>query len=302
MSARELAILIAVCLAWGLHFVVVKLAVTEIPPIFYAAMRMTLVAALMVPFLRWRPGQMIKIACAGLCLGSLNYAFLFTGVGMATASTAAIAIELHVPFATILAVIFLKDRVGLPRIAGMTLAFAGVALIALAENDAPAATNHTLGLFLVACGAFMEAVGAVLVKKIGGFKPLELLAWFALIGAVTLWGLTFTVERDHAEALARADTTLVVAAIVYSAFAASIFGHSAYYWLLQRLPVSIVSPSVLLTTLFAVFFGVVLLGEPLGLHIMIGGMMVIVGVGVVLLRNSAKRDIKATIHEPGTPV
>lgn len=301
MSAREITVLLAMCLVWGFHFIVIKIAVAELQPMFYAAIRMTLVAAIMAPFLRWRPGQMWTIFFAGLCLGAFNYAFMFSGVKYATASAAAIAMELHVPFATILSVIFLKDRIGIKRIIGITFAFFGVAIIALGKTDGGAqATNIPLGVGLIACGAFVEAIGAVLVKKSVGFKPHELLAWFALIGAGGLWALTLTLDSGHGAAFAASDKTMIVGAILYSAIGGSIFGHTAYYWLLQRLPVSVVSPSVLLTTLIAVVFGVVLLGDPFGPRMIAGGLMVLAGVGFVLLRNSRKQDIKAPMHEPGT--
>ncbi|MEO1252205.1 MAG: DMT family transporter [Pseudomonadota bacterium] len=300
MSAREVSVLIVMCLIWGFHFVVIKVAVGEIPPIFYAAIRMTLVAALMAPFLRWRPGRMKMIVAAAFCLGAFNYAFMFVGVSYATASASALAIELYVPFATILSVIFLRDRIGGPRILGIALAFFGVAIIALDKpSDPTLASNIPLGVSLIAAGAFVEAVGAILIKKTDGFKPHELLAWFAMIGAASLWAITAVVERDQAAAWAAADKTLVISAIIYSAIGGSIIGHSAYYWLLQRLPVSTVSPSVLLTTVIAVASGVVFLGEPFGPRMIAGGLMVLAGVGVVLLRGARKQDIKAPVHEPG---
>ncbi len=301
MSAREIGVLLAMCLVWGFHFVVIKLAVGELPPMLYAAVRMTLVAVVMAPFLRWRADQMPAVLSAGVCLGALNYALMFTGLKYATASAAAIAMELHVPFATILSVIFLKDRVGWRRILGISLAFLGVAVIALGENgDGAPGSNIPLGVALVAGGAFSESVGAILVKKSTGFKPFELLAWFAVVGAVGLWLMTFLFETGQGAAFAASDKWLIAGAILYSAIGASVFGHSAYYWLLQRLPVSVVAPSVLLTMMIAVFFGVVLLGDPFGLRMIVGGLMVLAGVGVVILRNTKKKDIKLPIHEPGT--
>ncbi len=300
MNAREIGVLLAMSLVWGFHFIVIKVAVGELQPMFYAAIRMTLVAAIMAPFLRWRAGEMRLIFVAGLCLGAFNYAFMFSGLKYATASSAAIAMELHVPFATILSVIFLKDRIGIKRIIGITFAFFGVAIIALGKNDSGGeAANIPLGIALIACGAFVEAIGAVLVKKANGFKPHELLAWFSLIGAGGLWVLTLSLDSGHGAAIAASNKSLIVGAILYSAIGGSIFGHTAYYWLLQRLPVSVVSPSVLLTTLIAVFFGVVLLGDPFGPRMIAGALMVLAGVGFVLLRNSRKQDIKASMHEPG---
>lgn len=303
MSARELAVLVAMCVVWGFHFVVIKMAVDVVPPIFYAAMRMTLVAALFAPFLRWRRGYMRPVLAAAVCFGGLNYSLMFTGVSMATASAAAIALELYVPFATILSVIFLKERVGWRRVAGIALAFAGVALIALGRDGGEAGeVRMGIGVAFVAGAALTEAIGAILVKRASGFRPHELLAWFAAMGTAFLWPVSFMVESGQGDAFAAADKTLLAGAVIFSAVGASIFGHTAYYWLLQRLPVSQVAPSALLTTLLAVAFSAVLLREPLTVRFLIGGLMALVGVGVILLR-SAKQPIVAAgaLENPAPP-
>ncbi|MEM8771593.1 MAG: DMT family transporter [Pseudomonadota bacterium] len=300
MNAREVAILLAMCLVWGFHFVVIKLAVNEAPPILYAAMRMTLAAALTARFLKWRAGEMAPVLCAGLCLGVFNYVFMFYGVKYATASAAAIAMELYVPFATILSVVFLGDRIGWRRMIGIVLAFLGVAVIALGDQaEANPETRLALGVGLVAAGALVEGVGAVLVKKAEGFKPIELLAWFAFVGMIGSWIMTGLVESNQMQSLGDANKLLLTGAIIYSAVGASIFGHTAYYWLIKRLPLSLVAPSVMLTTLIAVIFGVVLLGDPFGPRMVIGGALVLSGVGVVVLRNARKQEITAPLEEPG---
>ncbi|WP_411820763.1 DMT family transporter [Hyphococcus formosus] len=299
MSVRELGLLALICLVWGFHFIVVKTAVGIIPPIFYAAVRLFLVALIMSPFLRWRSKDMVFVLTGGLCLGALNYAFMFTGVKLATASTAAIAMELTVPFATILAMLFLGDKPGWRRILGITLAFLGVAIIALGDNSNGEVGAHVgLGIGLVAAGAFSEAVGAVIVKRTTSFKPHELLAWFSVVGTVGLTVMTILFEDGQIEAIKSADKLLVAGLILYSALGASIFGHTTYYWLLQRLPISLVAPSVLFTTLLAIIFGVVLLGDPFGPRMMIGGLMTLAGVGVVLLRNVKKQAKNDAFVEP----
>lgn len=295
MNARELTILLAMCVIWGFHYVVIKAAMAEIPPVFYAAMRMTLVAAVLAPFLRWRAGKMGYVLLAALCFGAINYIFLFTGVSLASASASAIANQLYVPFATILSVVFLKERIGWRRITGITLAFAGVAVIVSSRGEAPPEVRLGVGIGLVALATLVEAAGSILVKKASGFKPWELLAWFGAVGAPVLWGVTFTLERGQFEALADSDMKLVIAAILYSALLASVLGHTTYYWLLQRRPVSEVASSSLLTTFLAVAFSILILGEPLTAAIIIGGVMTLFGVGVVVLR------APATAPEPGAP-
>jgi O-acetylserine/cysteine efflux transporter len=298
VSLRELSLLMLICLVWGFHFVVLKYAVGALPPMFYAAIRMALVALILSPFLAWRKGEMGFVLFGGLCLGAVNYAFMFTGLKYATASAAAVAIELNVPFATILAMMFLGDRPGWRRLLGITLAFAGVAVIALGGDGGGDGMQIGLGIGLVAAGAFSEAAGAVMVKRTIAFKAHELLAWFALIGTLALSAMSFVFEDGQVSAWASADRTLIMGAILYSALAASLLGHTVYYWLLQRLPISVVAPSVLFTTVIAVFFGVILLGDPFGPRMIIGGLMTLAGVGVVLLRNVKKQAKNDAFVEP----
>lgn len=290
MSGREILVFALMCVVWGFHYVVLKTGVSEIPPMLYAALRMSVVAAALSPFLRWRPGLMGRVLAAGICLGALNYAFLFNGVAHAPASAAAIAIELYVPFATILSVIFLGEKVGWRRIAGISFAFAGVALVALARDAGNVGDRIGVGVALVAGCALVESIGAILVKQAKGFRPHELLAWFAVIGAGFLWGATLVADGSPAPHLADARPLVVVSAVLYSAIGASIFGHTAYYWLLQRLPVSQVAVSTLLTTLLGVACSVAFLGERLTTQFLVGGAMVVAGVGFVLLRAAKKQS------------
>ncbi len=302
MSLREFLILFMVCVVWGLHFVVIKLAVGVLPPIFYAGIRMVLVALILSPFLTWRKGEMGLVILGGFCLGAFNYALMFSGMKFAPASAAAIAIELNVPFSTVLAVLFLGDRPGWRRIFGITLAFAGVAVIALGGAEGGGAEMETarigLGVGLVAAGAFSEAVGAVIVKRTNAFKPHELLAWFALIGAGALMTMSFLFEEGQGAAWAAADRTMIVGAIIYSALGASLIGHTAYYWLLQRLPISMVAPTVLFTTVIAITASVLLLGDPFGPRMAVGGLMTLAGVAVVLFRNVKKKGNTDALPEP----
>ncbi|HOP20107.1 MAG TPA: DMT family transporter [Amphiplicatus sp.] len=297
MSPRELFVLIAMCTVWGFHFVVIKVTVETVPPMFYASMRMALVALLLSPWLRWRPGKMKTVLLAGVCYGALNYSLMFTGLRLAPASVAAIIGQLYVPFATILSVVFLSETVRWRRILGISLAFAGVAVIALSKGSIGAADERLgVGAGLLAAAALVEATGSTLVKSSKGFKPYELLAWFAVIGTISLTPATWLLEKGQMEALAASNKLMLGGAIVYSAVLASIFGHTAYYWLLQRLPVSLVAPSSLLIPVFAVTFSVLFLGEALSVRFFIGGALAMTGVAIVLLRTT-----KGRIVEPGAP-
>lgn len=284
MSPFQFCLLIAVCLVWAFHVIVIKTTVDLVSPLTYVAWRMVILAAVLSPLLKWHRGQMRLMIAGGACFGGLNYVFMFSGLKLTTASIGAILMESYVIIATIFSVLFLGEKVGWRRISGIASALIGITIIATAEGDATGSANLPLGAFFILIGMTAEASGALAVKKIHGVKPLAMLAWFALVGCVITVLLALIFEREHFAWTATPDRGVILGALGYSVVAASIFGHSTYYYLLQRVPLSLIAPSGLLITFFAVIFGVTLLGEPLTPRLLVGGALVVSGVGVVLIR------------------
>lgn len=292
MSVKEFFVLMMVCMIWGLHFVVMKYTVgNTADPLFYAAVRMTIVAVLLSPLLKWHKGLMPLVIGAGLGYGALNYAFMFPALTLTTASAAAVTIELFVPFSIILSVIFLGERIGKFKLAGIILAFLGVMFVASAKPDEAVGPYFLLGIILMMGAAMSEAVGAVLVKKVKGIGPLQLLAWFAVVGSVVLWALSLALEGDQMRAFHGDNLVPFLFALAYSALLVSIVAHGSYYWLLQRLPISMVSTAGLMTTLVAVISSVLILKEPLTPALLMGGSMTLSGVAVILWRNRAENKL-----------
>ena len=227
---------------------------------------------------------------AGLGYGALNYAFMFPAMGMTTAAAGAITIELYVPFSIILSVIWLGDRIGVKRICGIALAFMGVAVIAMGKPDESAGPLFLMGILLMVGAAMSEAIGAVLVKKVTGVKPLELLAWFSVVGTVVLWSLTLQIEDNQMQAFAPENRLNFLWALLYSALLVSIVAHASYYWLLQRLPIYIVSTSGLMTTVVAIAAGHLLLGEALTPQLLFGAALTLLGIGFILYSRAKRAE------------
>lgn len=298
MTPFRFGVLFLICIAWGLHFTVVKLTVSEIPVMFYVALRMAAVTLLLSPFLKWHKGQMHLILLAGVCFGALNYIFMFNGVKYTTASLGAVLVEMYMPIATIMSILFLSERIGWRRGMGLVLAFAGVVVIVTGENDTMGAANLPLGATLVLCGATCEASGAILVKKIKNVSALQLLAWFGVVGSTLSFTLSMATETGQWAALTGDSQWTILGALAYSVLLASIFGHASYYWLLQRVDVSQVAGPTMMTTIFAVLFGVLLLGDPLAPRFIVGAIVTFIGVAIIVLRTNQKNpELAETIVE-----
>lgn len=278
--------------------IVIKTTVDLVPPLTYVAFRMPILALILAPLLRWHKGQMLRIMIGGACFAGFNYAFMFTGFRFTTASIGAVVMESYVVVATVLSIVFLKEKVGWKRGAGIVAALCGVLIIATADSDATGSRNLALGATLLFLAACSEATGALFVKTIKGVKPLQMLAWFAVIGSVITGVLAAVIDTDHTAWLQSENRNAIAWALVYSVLMASLVGHSLYYHLLQSVSLSVIAPSGLLITLFAVLMGVILLDEPLTPRMMMGALMVVTGVAVILVRSHAP-DRKQVVAAAG---
>ena len=103
-------------LIWGVNMAVAKTGLSELPPILLMAMRFSLVAALVVPFVRRPQAPLLRVIALSFTLGFLHFALFFSGLKGLDAAVAVIVVQLQVPFAVLLAAIFLDDRPGWRRV------------------------------------------------------------------------------------------------------------------------------------------------------------------------------------------
>lgn len=280
IAPRDLALLVLINLIWGFNLIASKIGVGEFPPMLFTAIRFAIVGLLLLPFLRLRRGQMGPLVVAAVMSGALHFGLLFTGLAMSESmSSVAIAGQLGVPFTTLMSIVFLGEVVRWRRWLGITLAFVGVMVIGLD----PLVFRSWPGLGLVVLSAFIGSIGLMAVKKLSGWKPLELQAWFSVISLPLLVVLSFAFETGQSEAVMNASWQ-GWAALAFTAFVASLVAHTGYYYLVQRYPVTSVSPLTVLSPVFGVYFAVTLLGDDLSERMILGAIMTLTGVFIVALR------------------
>lgn len=265
---------------WGFNIVAIKLSVDRFPPVFLSFLRFLIVGLAVLPWLRIRRGEMKWLLIAATCGGGLQFALMFSGVKLSgNMSSVAIASQLGVPFATLLSVALLGERIRWRRWLGIALSFTGV--LVLAFN--PDVLSSAQGLMMIVAAAFIGAVGLVAIKRVHELEPLELMAWLAWASLPFLLPLSLLLEDGQLESLGQAGAT-GWGALLYSAVLASLFAHTAYFALVRRYPVSSVAPVTVLAPVFSVLFSVLLLGDRLDWRMAVGGLMTLSGVAVIVAR------------------
>lgn len=279
MRPLDILLAIAVMLIWGVNFVVAKLGLAELPAILLMAMRFGAVALFLLPFVKVPRGRMKRIALLSVSLGTVHYAFMFTGMSRLDAGTTAILTQIQVPFSALIAAALYGEHLGWVRAVGMAVAFTGVAVM----MGEPRLTEDLLAVAFVLIATFVWALANIQIKELGPVNGFSLNAYLGLFAAPQLLLASFLLESDHGRAVAEADWLAVLFAVFYLAVMVQIVSYAIWYRLLRLYPVNQVMPITLLCPVIGVLAGVALRGEILTWPIVIGSAATLAGVAIIML-------------------
>lgn len=283
MSLRDFGLLILICFIWAFSNIVSKIVVAHwgVPPLFFAAVRFALVAAVTLPWLLPAPRPVWRIMLVGLLMGGGNFALLFMGFRTASPSAASVVIQLGVPFTTVLSMLLLGETVRWKRGLGIGLTLTGAVVVMWS----PHGLQLSPGLWLIAAAAFAGSLGAVMMKQMEGVKPLQFQAW---VGFSSIWplGLASLVFEPGAVAAGLHAGWPFLGAVVFSALVVSVLAHTLYYGLIQRHEANLIAPLTLMTPLMTIGLGVLITHDHFDLRMAIGAALALLGVLIIAIRGN----------------
>jgi drug/metabolite transporter (DMT)-like permease len=266
------AALALAALLFGATFVVVKEAVTALPPLSFVGWRFLIGAAgllaLGIPRGRsiWRDGL-----AAGLLLFA-GYALQTAGLAKTSASNSGLITGLYVVFTPLLAAAFSRRRVGLPVAAGTAVGFAGLALLTVGDGVTLAAGDlMTVGCALAFAGHIVVLARVAFRHPVVPFTAVQLLvtAVLSLGSSALVEGLPFP-------------TVSIVPALLLTGLVVS-----GGAFLLQVWSQTVIGPArtaiiLALEPAFAAAFAAWLLAERLTTSGWIGAGLILAGIYLVL--------------------
>lgn len=285
MKPADFALLVAICLFWALNLVITRWTVTAggVPPLFFAAIRVTLLAAVLSPFLFPAPKQIGMMILIAMGMAGFQFGLLFLGLSTSTAGVASVMGQLGVPFTTILSIIFLGEKIGVYRTVGILLAFAGVMIIVID----PGQFSLTIGIVYLIGAAVVGAIANILMKRIEPMPAMRLQAWIGLLSIAPLMLMSWLWESGQPDAYLRLDWRVYLAS-VFAVLGVSIFAHGSFYRLIKQYEVTLLSPLTLMTPVMGVILGVIFLGETVTWQMLVGGVMALAGVGIIGMRRNRR--------------
>ena len=282
---------LALAAIWGSSFLFMRLGGAEFGFIATAGVRVMIGALVLLPAL-WLGGQwgaLRRNALPVLLIGMLNSAlpFVLFAYAVTSISTGLSGIlNATVPlFGAIIAWVWLKDRPGPARIAGLVIGFAGVVLLAKDSASFKAGGSGWAVLAcLVACMCYGFAANFT-KKHLGQVPPMALAAGSQIGASLALALPTWWFWPAHTPG-AGAWLALLVLGVVCSGLA-----YILYFRLIAHLGASRAMTVTFMVPVFAILYGTVLLGEKLTPWMLLCGGIVVLGTalatGVLRLRRES---------------
>ena len=111
------------------------------------------------------------------------------------------------------------------------------------------------------------------------------------VSALILFPLSFALEEGHLASLLQPDWRLH-GSLLYQVFGSTLLAYWAWYYLLAHNRVATVAGFMLLVPVVGVIFGLVILGEPLTWQTLVGGVIIVSGVALIVLRRKMEPAVK----------
>lgn len=283
---------VAIYLVWGSTYLAIRYAVETIPPLVTAGIRHTIAGGILLAWAcvrGYRPRREHWVA--GIVLGAL---FFFIGHGTlhwaeqhVASGLAALLIATEPMFILVLGWAVGQQRISRISALGLAIGTTGVVILTGVELSSKDAT--LLGLLAVLLGSLSWSAGVVISPKLK--LPTDALARTAVplvCGAVMLLttaAITGEFHGLHWSAISLKSIFGLGYLIVFG----SIVAFTAYTWLLQRCPPTLVATHTYANPVVAVLLGWLLASEPLTARVAFASVAIL---GAIVLIRRGERAVE----------
>lgn len=287
----HLLLALVVVAVWGTNFVVIKWGLEDFPPLTFAALRFLFVVAPMAFFLKRPAVPLWNLAAYGVLIGVGQFGMLYLAMThWISPGLASLVVQTQAFFTIGLAMLIAGERVKPVQVAALALAAAGLAWLMGHAN----AEVTPSGVGLVLAAALGWAGGNTFQRAAGKVNMLAYVVWASVFSAPPLFVLALLTEGWPAMSHAVVNASPAAwAAVLWQSVGNTIFGYTAWGWLLARHPAATVAPLALLVPVFGMGASALLLGEALTDWKLTAAVLVLSGLALNTLAPRFGRPAKA---------
>ncbi len=282
-------IMLLLTASWGLNGVAAKLSYPGFSPLAVSIGRSIVGGLLVFLWARYRGVKLFE--ADGTLLPGLLAGLLFTAefvliyVGLEFTSVARGALMLNtMPFWVLIGAYFLLgERISTMKVAGLVLAFGGVALVFSDRLSSPG-PDAIIGDLMNVGGGMLWAATTLVIKRsrLSSAGAEKVLLYQLGVSAVMTMPLLLFAGPAFREV-----TWLPVAALLFQAIYVVAITYVVWFWLMRRYPASGLASFAFLTPAFGVLCGTLILDEPFSPHIFAA--LALIGAGLVIVNRPQPR-------------
>jgi drug/metabolite transporter (DMT)-like permease len=282
---------VAIYVIWGSTYLAIRYAVETIPPLVAAGIRHSIAGGIMLTWAWWRGFRPTRPQwVAGFALGtlfflighgSLHWAEQYVGSGLA-----ALLIATEPMFILVLGWMMGQQKISVLSALGLGLGVVGVAMLTGAELTVKGSSSW--GLLAVLLGSLSWSLGVVVSPRLK--LPADALGRTALptiCGAAMLLvaaGVTGEFHETHWSSI----TLRSIFGLGYLITFGSVVAFTAYTWLLQRVPPTLVATHTYANPVVAVILGWLLAREALTVRVVLASVAIL---GAIVLIRRGERAV-----------
>ncbi|MBB2905373.1 O-acetylserine/cysteine efflux transporter [Rhizobium sp. RAS22] len=278
MALPHILLALVTVFLWGFNFVVIKIGVNDMPPLFLTGVRYLFAAVPLVFFLP-RPNVPWRHRIVyGMAMGFVQFGLLYPAIKLGLpAGLASLVMQSQAFFTLALAVVFLGERPLPSQILGAIIAFGGLAVIGVERMTAAALVPLLMGVG----SAIAWACGNIVNRRIGQVNAVSFVAWTSLVPVLPLILLSLVVEGPRAivDGVVNATPTMAFV-VIYMAYGATIVGAGIWSYLLLRYPAGTVAPFSLLVPVVGFISAYLAFAEHITVFEVAGAALVILGLAL----------------------
>ena len=285
LSFRAASLDLVLSFLWGGHPTALKVALPYAPPIRQGWMRFVISAIVILFWARYKRVSLIPtkaeikpLVQLGI-LFSVQLLFLNIGISKTSVSSSVILNSTYPIWVITLGHFFIKgDNFTFIKFSGVMIAYLG---IIITYFDSFGNSSFLLGnSFCLASGFLLGVRTIFLAKGSESIAPLKLLMAQAFFGSIIFILLSVVFESDPYKF-----SLILLISILYQGAIVAGFNFIANIWLLKNYKPSQVTVIHLSQPIFGILIGYVVLGEKIGLLVVLGAVFVILG-SVLVRKNS----------------
>ena len=282
MKISNILELLLLASLWGASFLFMRIAAPILGPVWLIELRV-LLSGLTILLLSMRSNivQDIRQNLFPLCiLGCINLAIPFVLFAIAAlylpAGFSAILNATAPLFGSAIAFLWLKEKLTWSGSAGLIIGFAGVTIL-VGWTDIPITISFILSTVAGLLGALMYAIAAPLAKdKLSGVSSMAIAAGSQLSAALILLPLTPFFLPTASVSLE------IIGVVVALALFSTALAYILYFRLITNIGVSKTLTVAYLVPLFAMFWGAVILEEPVTESMLVGCGLILSGTAIAI--------------------